>query len=114
MYFSDIYIARFSTISGDYRIDTILNDSTFDFENNNICIYPNPAENYINIEINLSDTSDIVINIYDIMGRRLLNINKQNILKEFINYDISEFAKGLYFITIIADNKQYVKKIFKN
>ena len=112
--FSDIYIARFSTYSGDYRIDAIPNDSTFGFENNNICIYPNPAENYINIKINLSDTSDIIINIYDIMGRKLLNINKQNIIKEFINYDISGFTKGLYFITIIANNKQYVKKIFKN
>ena len=68
-----------------------------------IQFYPNPVKDIINI------TSEIpfdILNIYNLQGQ-LINETKNN------QIDVSQLNKGLYFVSIIIDGKNIVKKFIK-
>ncbi|MFV0598381.1 MAG: T9SS type A sorting domain-containing protein [Bacteroidales bacterium] len=72
---------------------------------NTIKLYPNPAENTLNIE-----SQDIIkeIEFYDALGKKAkaITLNK----KEAI-IDISSFAKGNYVVNLITDKGKIKKKL---
>ena len=68
-----------------------------------IVIYPNPTKNIITIETRL----EIEIEIYDVMGRLL--IEEKNIKR----LDLSDLSNGLYNLSIIYKSKRYSKQIIK-
>ena len=69
-------------------------------------IYPNPANNYV-----IVDGDDIQeVEIFDMMGRKLISHNVEN--SSMI--DISGLASGIYlFRTIDVDNNISMQKIIK-
>lgn len=69
-------------------------------ENNDITIYPNPANNVINIEG--SDLSQISILITDIMGRVVDQSNITQISNTSL--DISNIPAGIYQLTVLKVN----------
>ncbi|MDD4703829.1 MAG: T9SS type A sorting domain-containing protein, partial [Bacteroidales bacterium] len=79
-------------------VEEISNDNT-------IKLYPNPAENTLNIE-----SQDIIkeIEFYDALGKKAkaITLNK----KEAI-IDISSFAKGNYIVNLINDKGKIKKKL---
>lgn len=81
-----------------------LQPNTFDF-----LIYPNPANELINILTNSSD--NYLVNVKNILGQTLMtkNFNKN------ISLDISNYPSGQYLIEIIEQNnrKISVKKLIK-
>jgi len=76
--------------------------------NLNISVYPNPAQDYLNIKtdgINLNDTD---IHIYDVVGKKVhASITNSRI-------DVSALAKGVYLIKITVGEDYVVKKILIN
>jgi len=64
------------------------------FSNNNIVLYPNPANDYITLE---SDTPIQSVRIYDITGKSVLSLNKAHNL-EMIS--ISSLNKGIYLVNV--------------
>lgn len=73
---------------------------------NNITIYPNPANNFINI----STTENISnVEVYNIVGKRVLSIkNLQN-----NQVDISNLASGMYMLRLTNGTSIATKKIIK-
>jgi hypothetical protein len=71
-----------------------------------IKIYPNPANNIIYIE---SDLSIEQIDIYDISGRKL----KQFSTITNNQLSIEDLSSGIYLIKIAADKKEFISKIIK-
>lgn len=81
--------------------------STEDFINNNaVSVYPNPSEN--NLTINIDNENLELINIYNVTGKLLFSEKNKN------NIDVSNLAKGLYFIDIFTENNKYSEKFLKN
>jgi hypothetical protein len=77
------------------------------FSDFNYRIYPNPSNDYINIQIN-SDAINISLEIYDLFGRL--------IRKEFTNekiINISELPRGTYIIYLQSSKINYRTKIIK-
>jgi len=68
-----------------------------------IVVYPNPTKNLITIETRL----EIEIEVYDIMGRLLIEEKNTKRL------DLSNLSNGLYNLSIIHNNKRYSKQIIK-
>ncbi len=62
---------------------------------NNVQVYPNPAKNHININVEHSNLKDITI--YDENGSKILQSSKANI-------DIKYLPQGIYFIKIQTKN----------
>jgi hypothetical protein len=75
--------------------------------NENIKIYPNPANNQLNISYELLENENAVIQIFDFMGRE---IKSQN-LKEtqgIVQIDIQDLSNGNYLLRI-SDNGKLLK-----
>jgi len=75
------------------------------FYENSIQLYPNPAIDQVNIEIS-EDISIKEINIYDINGKTVSNI--QNINNQI---DFFEHTSGLYYVRFFTNKGMITKKI---
>ncbi len=85
-------------------INTNLATST---DNTQLTIYPNPARSVINLKVKvLIGTGSIVIT--DLYGKQV----KQQALSMGTNtIDVSTFAKGMYLVSIVTNDKKVTEKI---
>ncbi len=85
---------------------------TTSFASNNVLLFPNPANNSIQISLqNTAETMDS-ISITDISGKNIRNL--KSIQSNQLTIDVSELAKGIYFVEIITQNGlKQTKKIIK-
>ncbi|MGI6292756.1 MAG: T9SS type A sorting domain-containing protein [Bacteroidales bacterium] len=99
----------------EYRTD-IVAGGEFDVSINNynteeisVYMYPNPANNYLNI--NTFNTNINRIQIFDITGKEINTINVSN--ETFSIIDINHLTSGIYFISITTEKGKTVKKFIK-
>lgn len=96
----------------DIRIDVNnniyagINEYTLD---NAFVIYPNPASNKVNIQLNKFNAA--TIEITNQLGQvvKSLQLESNN-----MTMDISDLNSGIYFVKTTAENKISVKKLIKN
>lgn len=81
---------------------TITSLNEIDSENLKLNLYPNPANNIINVEI--SDLTEMNISITNIVGEQIQN-DSYSVNRNSIN--ISGLAQGAYQITITQNNKVF-------
>ena len=113
-------------------LDNVMGDTTLDFSHNtnftdinlstgieenlftgnNLSVYPNPASQKVYVSLNNLDDSDFNIIIYNSAGIQLNNSPLKN--ANFpIEFDISAYKNGLYFIKIEPLQKSEVIKFIK-
>jgi hypothetical protein len=112
------YVEKRANIYFDYNFPIETNEAETLFEalsvvnpilDNLISIYPNPANEIVNISI--KDNSTIkTIELYDVQGR-LLQTQMVNDISSELN--IAERANGMYFIKINTDKGSKVEKLIK-
>jgi hypothetical protein len=78
-------------------------------ENIAFSIYPNPAQNYFNVEITNPDGEEIILSLYNLLGEKLYH---QEFSSRYHKEEISTqaLAKGVYIISLQAKSGQYVKQ----
>ena len=75
--------------------------------NTSLHLYPNPTENHLFIETE-HEIKEIVI--YDVYGRKCQQANEttsQQIL------DVADLNTGIYFIKVVTDNNEIIKRFVK-
>jgi hypothetical protein len=80
------------------------------FESNNFVIFPNPANN--NVQLFLQNTSETInsILITDVLGKSIRKI--KDISNNQISLDVSDLSQGVYLVEITTDNNlKQVKKL---
>lgn len=97
-----------STEDGEYTDEitiTIEETTSIDFNSSNIKLYPNPTQDLVFIEIEYSNFEVI---ISDSNGELLFSdYNNKEI-------DLKNYSSGMYFVTLIINNKYYNYQIIKN
>jgi hypothetical protein len=89
-----------------YQNPTFIKDN---LSEDNISVYPNPANNYLRIDIANNDVSGI--DIYNITGQKVLSQNKTG---NSGTVNISSLPKGSYLLKIkTTDNKTGIVKFIK-
>mgnify|MGYP001591890765 FL=1 len=79
--------------------------STEDFTNDSITVYPNPVKSILYI----GQTNDqFDIEVYSILGQKVASAVATNQL------DLSRFDQGVYFLRIKTQNNTVVKRVIKN
>jgi len=78
---------------------------------NGFRIFPNPASNFIQLDIEYSTESTHVINIYNIVGECVLKQKTNNRINN-ISIDISNLKLGIYFVSLNS-NKNLTMKLIK-
>jgi len=86
-------------VESDLTVSIDEPDSEFTKNKNKIKLYPNPARDFVNVEVESQDANNnISIIIYDILGNILTTI--ENHKSEGIN--ISILKKGIYFVEVFG------------
>ena len=80
---------------------------------NEILLYPNPANNFINIQYLGNSLTNFQVAIFDILGKNILNQNVNLSSKEDQKIDITHLPKGIYIIKITGNNFSASKTITK-
>lgn len=75
-----------------------------------ICLYPNPADDYFNLEIKHENNEPIIIEITNTNGQLLLNTKLNN---NFQKIDISGYSRGIYLMKIIFKDSLRTERIIK-
>ncbi len=89
-------------------VDSIDIDNTpFDMK-----IYPNPINDYINIDYQFKSNNPL-IQIIDLTGR-IVYLQKIEIENKHISININSLLNGSYLLNIVDDTDVFVKKIIKN
>ncbi len=96
-----------------YRIGNDTTTSTNISNNINkdiVSIFPNPANDILNISIPLSDDKHFDFKIYNNLGRLVSTNSIQNTVN--FTYDVSNLTEGIYYIQLTSDNQTpYKRKI---
>lgn len=73
-------------------------------EANEVSIAPNPATSFVTVKLDLNEAAkDVKIGIMDMTGRILNVINVGATQKENVQVDVSNYAPGTYFMTILTE-----------
>ncbi len=79
----------------------------------NLNIYPNPANDYLNIVYNYKNKSDMNIRIFDLLGNTINNLSFQTEENQ-IRIALLELKKGVYFIELKTKEITLFKKFIKS
>ena len=71
-----------------------------------IIVYPNPLKDYASLEITLNAESNVGVDIYDLTGKKVINLLNQNLQEGHhkLNIDASNLPSGIYFLQISSND----------
>ena len=74
-------------------------------------VYPNPATDVLNIEVNASQSSAMSINVFNIMGQKVMESNVNiNTGMNTPSINTADLASGIYFVTVKANGFENTMK----
>lgn len=78
-----------------------------------VSLYPNPANDNATIHLNLSQTEDVIISVYDIAGELISAENKGQVAQGEHNFNLgtANLAKGMYMVKVTAGNSEQTIKL---
>ncbi len=102
------YDVTFNSLTGEYAF-TLSNGITDLIDPSDISVYPNPANQILNVDISAFDFGNqVVVRIYDI-GGKLVNKTITN-SKDLIKVNTSKLNEGNYFMNITGNGILVAKK----
>lgn len=85
-----------------------------EFSERDISIFPNPAENRIQISMNNKLTGNLDIAIFDAVGNKVLHqALKKHTVQFEKSFDLGSIPKGVYIMNITLNNKTLRERIVK-
>jgi hypothetical protein len=81
----------------------------------NVVVYPNPANEELNIDFSLENATDISIEILDLAGKTVATKAMENAAKgtQTVGFNTADFASGVYTVTIESANGKLTRKFIK-
>ncbi len=77
---------------------------------NSINLYPNPAQNSVNLDLSNFNQKISTVKVMDNIGQEINNYNQSDFSGKIYNIPLNNLPDGLYFVNIISDNKVFSKK----
>lgn len=83
-----------------------------DLTNEDLKIYPNPFQENLFVEFSLDEVSDFQINVFDIVGRKMILDKQDNFIGDFNKkYTFDNWSAGVYLMEIDFGQHQIHRKI---
>ncbi len=77
-------------------------------------IYPNPSDGLFVINGNLSNRQNIELQVFDILGRKILVQELEDVLELNTTINLNDFENGNYFVKVLLeDGSSVVRKLIK-
>ena len=97
------------------RFNIIFEQDTFSTSDeelkNEIKLFPNPANDFVNINFGDLNLSEAQISISDMQGRQIKTIDKEDISTDQIRVNTSDLSQGIYFVRINSGQFQHTAKL---
>lgn len=96
-------------------LSVILSADSLADTDNEIALYPNPAFDKIYFNFRHQGPSKFTIEILDASGRKIAqpDIRYPSGIEQVISVNVTELAKGLYFLKITSDRRRIIKRFIK-
>jgi hypothetical protein len=77
---------------------------------NDLFLFPNPAENIVNLRYKVANDGFVRISVYDVLGEKVVDVVNKDLLKGVYNSELnlSLILSGVYTIKMILNNKSVV------
>ncbi len=127
---SSVYIAFQYVSSGtgagtssEWRIDdviisgsTVVGMENTEILNNNLVAYPNPFSDNLTVKFNLSENSNLQIDLLNVFGQKINSFNFENSPEELkiINIPTGNLSSGVYLLVLRNGTESTITKIIKN
>ena len=82
------------------NISTPVNTNQVELKNASLDVFPNPAQTYATVDLELENTADATLTVSDVTGRVLHHQNLNNVSQERLTLDVSQYAAGTYFVKV--------------
>lgn len=109
----DIYAQNIQPDGTLGMVTTSINNPTSS-ENILVKVQPNPFVNEVSFDISTPETGDIVIEIFDLTGKRMeiISSDKRN-ESASVSFDTKEYPAGFYFYSLRINNNERFGKLIK-
>jgi hypothetical protein len=113
-----VYQAGDEDVNVDSLTTIFLSEQDYSLLNSEISVYPNPFTESTSINFNLNKASFVSLYIYDLQGKIINKLERNNLSSGEYNYDWNgnnskgnKVANGVYFYSMMIDGKHYSGKI---
>jgi hypothetical protein len=111
MIYQKVAIADIFTISANLsapcnasELPLAINDVTT-LANGSVEIYPNPAVEFVTVQLNLNEVaSNVSYEMYDLTGRMISKVDRKNVSQDNVQIDVRSLSTGNYILKVNADN----------
>ena len=76
--------------------------------------YPNPNQGSFTVQFESDSINDIQIVVHNVLGKKVYEKSFQKTYHFNQNIQLSNVSSGLYFLTVVDGNREFVKKIVVN
>lgn len=114
--FSDPYAHGWGWAIDNLRIQRPVSTPVTLLSPGNIMVYPNPFNDIVTVSVSTNNkVGNISIEVFNLYGQKIKSVHGKNVFGEFPqNLDLSDFANGMYLLTVIENGKRvFSKKIIK-
>lgn len=101
-----VYAASYGNGAFKQSISTMVNATNIDDKYSHFSVYPNPASNYIQLDID-SYSDFHSVNIYSLEGHLLYQLPVDHLLDQQL-IDVTHLPPGIYTLEVLSDKKQRV------
>ncbi|MDX1908800.1 MAG: S8 family serine peptidase [Bacteroidia bacterium] len=78
-----------------------------------ILVYPNPSKGVFQAEFELARMASAEVEVTDVLGKRVLYLPAADYYRETLPLDLSQAAKGVYYLRIKLEDRTLVRKLVK-
>ncbi len=99
----------------DINVTGVLGINENSLDNSSFSVYPNPSNDATNVYYHLNTKGNVKIEVLDVLGKKIMEIDNNNQSEGDYNYSISKqdhnLKNGIYFVKFSFDNNSVTKKI---
>ena len=103
--------------NGCSAIQTVVVTSTvgIDYNSNlaSVEIYPNPAKNFLNIDVQCKANDNVTVELTNLNGQVVNSLQFENIQSKRVNMNLEQLPSGFYYVRVKTNNGQVVSKVIK-
>lgn len=98
-----------SSCGNDTLLQTIADVSSVEWKTEQLELFPNPAEDYISLQVPVSE--QITIQLRDASGRNIRTWSRKSEANESMQLDLSALADGVYLIEVNGSDWNYQERL---
>ena len=108
-----VTICTWTTNTSLFRVSAD-GDSLKSISSNTLVVYPNPGKDIFNLQLGLTETQTVMIEIYGEIGNKVYESERIVYEKEEISLDLSSIAPGFYILQVRYKDKVMRDRIVLN